>query len=203
MKWPTTRYHQLQHLCQSRVVRCREVYTDPLVINVVISGLHTRSELVGMVAAAMPCNRKSRPLASLEWPRPRYEIMGAILYVGVIHRVEPTAHEFRARRGAMLLSASVILYIAVDGTIQSGSYGIIEIARAEILELALAIAFVWSVYRFRVVCFDRFQEYHKKACTLANYNIHLELLNFSLALDLSAVDAFSLAFSLLATASSD
>ena len=91
----------------------------------------------------------------------------------LIERKEPTSHEFLARKHAVIWAIVVILYVAVDGSLKSGVYGLLEIDSTFILEPAFFIIFVWSVYRFRVVCFDRFQECHNKAYSLIDQNVHL------------------------------
>jgi len=91
---------------------------------------------------------------------------------GNVPRQEPSSHEFLARKHAVLFSIAVILYIGVGGTLKAGEYGVIEIKNAFILETALWIAFLWSVYRFRVICFERFQDFQKKACYLAEQHLN-------------------------------
>lgn len=90
---------------------------------------------------------------------------------GEFERVEPTSHEFRARKQVFALSIAIILFVAAGGELNPGGYGLIKVGNAAILESALYLAFLWTVYRYRVVCFDRITDFHKKAIRLIEQNV--------------------------------
>lgn len=95
-------------------------------------------------------------------------------YAGTeINRIEPTAHEFRSRKHAMVFSIMVVLYVLAGAELQAGTYGIIKINNVQILEATFYIAFVWSIYRFSVICFGNTDAFFKKAIEIVGQHIHL------------------------------
>ena len=86
-------------------------------------------------------------------------------------RNAPTAHEYRSRKNAMLAAIAMILYVGLNVSLKSGTYGIINISNVVTLEISFYISFLWCIYRFRVVCFDRIAEWDEKVITVINQNI--------------------------------
>jgi len=96
---------------------------------------------------------------------------------GSINRNEPSAHEFRSRKNTMLLSTAMILYVGLEATIQGGAYGIINISNPIVLEFTFYATYLWCIYRYRVVCFDRIEEWNDNVISIINQNISIHWMN--------------------------